>query len=181
MIATWREGVWRNAERLVRAQNDAERKLVAESIERNATEWANWIRREFQYGGPFNRNKRDALCAKRAERAAAERAAATQDGDVDEDEPPRVGRCDAGVGVGVARRRIGVGVPRCRGRVHLAIARVERVGRCRFVTRRGRLGRVRSCRRPRWLLRGDFRTRRLRPGRYVVTVRRDFRITVRVR
>ncbi|HEX8086759.1 MAG TPA: DUF5995 family protein [Solirubrobacteraceae bacterium] len=75
IIATWREGVWRNAERLVRAQSDEERRLVAESIERNAAEWARWLRQEFRYGGPFDRHAREGLCAKRAARAAAERAA----------------------------------------------------------------------------------------------------------
>ncbi|HEV2812086.1 MAG TPA: DUF5995 family protein, partial [Solirubrobacteraceae bacterium] len=60
IIASWREGVWRNAERLVRAQSDAERELVAESIERNAAEWARWLREEFRYRGPFTRQTRDA-------------------------------------------------------------------------------------------------------------------------
>ena len=74
-IASWREGVWRNAERLVRAQSDEERKLVAESIERNAAMWAEWIKDTFRYGGPFTREHREALCPKRAEHAAAELAA----------------------------------------------------------------------------------------------------------
>ncbi|HEV2062405.1 MAG TPA: DUF5995 family protein, partial [Solirubrobacteraceae bacterium] len=73
MIAGWREGVWRNAERLVRARSDEERRLVAESIERNAAEWARWIREEFRYrpGLPFSRGPREALCPKRAAHAAA--------------------------------------------------------------------------------------------------------------
>ncbi|HEV3001045.1 MAG TPA: DUF5995 family protein [Solirubrobacteraceae bacterium] len=182
-IAGWREGVWRNAERLVAASTDEERRLVAESIEQSAAAWAERIRDVFRYGGPFTRANRDALCPKRAERAARERAALARDDDRRRDDPPAAGRCDAGVGVRVARRRqrIGVGVPRCRGRIRLAIAHVERRGRCRFVTQRGALGRTRSCRRPLWLRTRGFTTRRLRPGRYVVTVQGDFRITVRVR
>ena len=91
MIAGWRENVWRNAERLVRAQSDEERALVAETIERNAAEWARWIRQEFQYGGPFTRAKREALCAKRAERAAQERAALAAEGQAAPQTKPRGG------------------------------------------------------------------------------------------
>ena len=156
IIATWREGVWRNAERLVRAQNDAERKLVAESIERNATEWANWIRREFQYGGPFNRDKRDALCGKRAEHAARERAALARQGSGQDVQ------CDA-IGLRtlrVARRGRRVKI---RGSV-LCRPTAVRIA----VTRRGA--------RPRWnrkpaSTRFAHTSRRLRPGRYVVRVR----------
>jgi len=152
IIASWREGVWRNAERLVRARSDEERRLVAETIERNAAEWATWIRREFQYGGPFNRDKRDALCAKRAERARQEMAASVSQ-DV---------TCQA-IGVRSLRvvrrgRRV-----RVRGRVMCNPTPVEIA-----VTRRGR--------KPRWTrkraaMRFDHTSRRLRPGRYVVRVR----------
>ena len=69
-IAGWREGVWRNAERLVRAQTPAQRALVAQSIEANAATWARSIEAAFPYGGPFTPARRDALCA---QRQAAER------------------------------------------------------------------------------------------------------------
>ncbi|HEX8205384.1 MAG TPA: hypothetical protein VF587_04930, partial [Solirubrobacteraceae bacterium] len=58
-------------------------------------------------------------------------------------------------------------------RVAVSIARRTRGGRCRYVGRRGRLGRPRSCRRVRYVTaRGretwSRRRRRLRKGRYVV-------------
>jgi hypothetical protein len=182
IIASWREGVWRNAERLVRAQSDEERRLVADSIERNAAEWARWMREEFRYGGPFNRATRDALCAKRAERAAAERAAlAAADG------PHRVTRrgvtCDVGSVIGAdRRRRIVVGVPRCHGRVRIAIFRRTRDGRCRFVGRNRSLGAPRACSPVLWLHRTrSLRTRPLPPGRYRVRYGGAKGVLVRVR
>jgi hypothetical protein len=162
IIATWREGVWRNAERLVSARSDAERKLVAESIERNAAEWANWIRREFRYGGPFTRARRDALCAKRAERAAAERAAMRRERALVDRGGRRPPPCRAKV------RAQGRRITMCGKRRRVAIARRTRAGGCRFVTRSGRLGRARSCARPRWVrLR---RTKTLPPGRYTIWI-----------
>jgi hypothetical protein len=158
IVAGWREGVWRNAERLVRAHSDAERRLVAESIERNAAEWARWIREEFRYRGPFNRASRDALCPKRAQRAAAEQVAPAA--------PAGAERCDAAPAVRRRGRRILVTSP-CGG--DLVIARRMRDSRCRFVTRSGRLGAPRRCGRPTVL--ADVRrfgTRPLPPGAYVV-------------
>ena len=35
-VKGWREGVWRNAERLLNAKTEAERQFVAQSIEQNA-------------------------------------------------------------------------------------------------------------------------------------------------
>ncbi|HEX2087412.1 MAG TPA: DUF5995 family protein [Solirubrobacteraceae bacterium] len=161
IIASWREGVWRNAERLVRARSDEERRLVAESIERNAAEWARWIREEFRYRGPFTRANRDALCAKRAERAAADRAALARDG-----APPRRVACTALPAFRVRGDRIVARSP-CGGRI--AIFRVTGDRRCQFVTARGGLGAPRSCGRPRWAFArvGTFRTKALPPGRYV--------------
>ncbi|HEX8205394.1 MAG TPA: DUF5995 family protein [Solirubrobacteraceae bacterium] len=156
IIATWREGVWRNAERLVRAQSDEERKLVAESIERNAAEWASWIRREFQYGGPFTRERRDALCAKRAERAAADRAAMAR-----EDSGQEV-RCQA-IGVRTLRVTTRGRRARVRGSVMCDPTPVSIA-----VTRRG--GKPRWNRKPA-RMRFSHTSRRLRPGRYVVRVR----------
>ena len=157
-IAGWREGVWRNAERLVRATSDAERAFVAQSIEDNAAAWARLIRDSFAYRPPFDRDRRDALCPERARRAAAERAALAAgerrtEGDV---------TCTAtgirSLHVRVRRRRVSA-----RGGVWCRPTPV-RVS----VTRAGR--------RPRWRrlparLRFAHTTRRLRPGRYVVRVR----------
>jgi hypothetical protein len=39
MVAVWREGVWRNAERLGRATSEAHRELILASIETNAWGW----------------------------------------------------------------------------------------------------------------------------------------------
>jgi hypothetical protein len=43
MVAGWREGVWRNAERLVAATSPAHREVVAASIEHHARLWAEGI------------------------------------------------------------------------------------------------------------------------------------------
>jgi hypothetical protein len=40
LVAAWREGVWRNAERLTAASSPAHRELVAATIEANAHAWA---------------------------------------------------------------------------------------------------------------------------------------------
>lgn len=53
MVAAWREGVWRNAERLVHARTAAERAQVAESIERQAALTAQLIRTTFAYRPPL--------------------------------------------------------------------------------------------------------------------------------
>ncbi len=56
----WREGVWRNAERLMNAGSDAERAQVAQQIEQNAGLWARAIATPQQ---PGYRAQRDAYCA----------------------------------------------------------------------------------------------------------------------
>jgi Family of unknown function (DUF5995) len=61
MVKGWREGVWRNAERLLNARTDAERALVAQSIELNAANWARMI--ASVPGPPGYRGQRDAYCA----------------------------------------------------------------------------------------------------------------------
>jgi len=43
VLKSWREGAWRNAERLVNARSAADRRAVAESIEDNAQLWAQSI------------------------------------------------------------------------------------------------------------------------------------------
>jgi hypothetical protein len=60
-------------------------------------------------------------------------------------------------------------------RVLVAVARRSSGGRCRFLTRRGRLGRARSCRRPRYVVASGRETwrlrRRLPRGRYIAFAR----------
>ena len=62
MVKEWREMVWRNAERLLNAKNDAERREVAQQIEDNAAMWARNIAAPQQ---PGYRAQRDAYCASR--------------------------------------------------------------------------------------------------------------------
>jgi hypothetical protein len=61
MVKGWREGVWRNAERLLNAKSDAERALVAQSIEQNAATWGRMI--AATPGPPGYRRQRDTYCA----------------------------------------------------------------------------------------------------------------------
>ena len=62
MVKGWREGVWRNAERLLNATTAAQRQAVANSIELNAAGWA----RSIASGRvPGYRARRDAYCARR--------------------------------------------------------------------------------------------------------------------
>jgi hypothetical protein len=58
-IAAWREGVWRNAERLVNARTPEEYRRVSDSIEANAAQWARMIAAAPQ---PGYRAQRDAYC-----------------------------------------------------------------------------------------------------------------------
>jgi hypothetical protein len=62
LVKGWREGVWRNAERLLDAKTKAERQQVAESIETNAATWASLIAAEGYGGPPGYRAQRDAYC-----------------------------------------------------------------------------------------------------------------------
>lgn len=55
----WREGVWRNAERLVAARTPEEREVVAQSIEAQAGAWAAFIAAPQV---PGTRAQRDAYC-----------------------------------------------------------------------------------------------------------------------
>ena len=59
LVRGWREGVWRNAERLTNAKSEAERRQVADSIEANANEWAQGIA---AFQTPGDRERRDAYC-----------------------------------------------------------------------------------------------------------------------
>jgi hypothetical protein len=59
MVRGWREGVWRNAERLIAAKDDAERAQVAQQIQDNAATWAQAIAAPPQFG---YRAQRDAYC-----------------------------------------------------------------------------------------------------------------------
>jgi hypothetical protein len=62
MVKGWREGVWRNAERLLDAKTKAERQQVTESIETNAATWASLIAAQGNGGPPGYRAQRDAYC-----------------------------------------------------------------------------------------------------------------------
>jgi hypothetical protein len=59
LVKGWREGVWRNAERLVNARTKAEYRDVVASIEANAANWARMIAAVPQ---PGYRAQRDAYC-----------------------------------------------------------------------------------------------------------------------
>jgi hypothetical protein len=61
-VKGWREGVWRNAERLLTARTDAERSLVEATIEGNAAAWAQLMAAP---QAPGYRAQRDAYCAAR--------------------------------------------------------------------------------------------------------------------
>ena len=62
MVKGWREGVWRNAERLVNARTPDEHARVVQSIESNAAAWARMIAGPQQ---PGYRAQRDAYCRSR--------------------------------------------------------------------------------------------------------------------
>jgi hypothetical protein len=64
MVRTWREDVWRNAERLTNAKSEEERRQVADSIESNAASWAQGIA---AFKTPGDRARRDAYCAAQLE------------------------------------------------------------------------------------------------------------------
>ena len=59
MVKGWREGAWRNGERLLSARNASERARVAAEIEQNATLWAHAIAEMTQ---PGHRATRDQHC-----------------------------------------------------------------------------------------------------------------------
>jgi hypothetical protein len=60
IVREWRERVWRNAERLVNAESEAERAQVAAEIEADAADWARGIA---AVQTPGYRADRDAYCA----------------------------------------------------------------------------------------------------------------------
>jgi hypothetical protein len=59
LVRTWREQVWRNAERLLNARSDAERERIARQIEANAAAWARLMSAPEE---PGYRAQRDAYC-----------------------------------------------------------------------------------------------------------------------
>ena len=63
MVKGWREEVWRNAERLLRAKDAAERRQVATQIHQGAAAWARTIAAPQQ---PGYRAQRDLYCANHA-------------------------------------------------------------------------------------------------------------------
>ena len=60
MVREWREQVWRNAERLIEAKTDADRKQVADQIQSYAAGWAQGIATQAMPGYGASR---DAYCA----------------------------------------------------------------------------------------------------------------------
>ncbi len=62
MVKVWRERVWRNAERLVNASSEEERRAVADDIQANAAYWAQGMA---AFQTPGDRERRDAYCASR--------------------------------------------------------------------------------------------------------------------
>jgi hypothetical protein len=60
MVKEWREGVWRNAERLLAARSDSERAQITEQIQQYAAGWAQMIANPLQV--PDYRAQRDAYC-----------------------------------------------------------------------------------------------------------------------
>ena len=59
LVRSWREGVWRNAERLANAKTEGERRQIADEIEASAAEWARGIA---SFQRPGERARRDAYC-----------------------------------------------------------------------------------------------------------------------
>jgi hypothetical protein len=62
MVKEWREVVWRNAERLVNATSDEERRAIAEDIRTRAADWARGMA---SVQTPGDRERRDSYCASR--------------------------------------------------------------------------------------------------------------------
>ena len=62
MVKGWRENVWRNAERLLAATSDAERRRIADEIEARAADWARGMA---AVETPGDRERRDAYCRSR--------------------------------------------------------------------------------------------------------------------
>lgn len=63
LLVSWRESAWQNAVRLAEAKNDAERRLVGQSIEEYALSQARSIYAGSVYGPGETTAARDALCA----------------------------------------------------------------------------------------------------------------------
>ncbi len=75
MVKGWREGVWRNAERLLSARTPAERQRVTDAIETNAATWARLI--ASGQVPPGYRAQRDAYCAAGGSKSGGTQAAVT--------------------------------------------------------------------------------------------------------
>jgi Family of unknown function (DUF5995) len=60
LVQSWREGAWRNGERLMNARSGAERAQIVASIDANADAWADFIAKPQR---PGYRKTRDAYCA----------------------------------------------------------------------------------------------------------------------
>ena len=62
MVKGWRERVWRNAERLVNAGSEEERRAIADEIETQAADWARGMA---AFQSPGDRERRDSYCRER--------------------------------------------------------------------------------------------------------------------
>lgn len=136
LLQSWREGVWRNAERLVNAGSPAARAQVAASIEAYAEGVGRVIRAATQ-AGPAARNARAAWCAKHGGQDPAAGAAVAP--------APVGGNARAGTVAlaagslradrGLRRVRVPLRCPAtagpCRGRIVLAVPRGGPVLRAR--------------------------------------------------
>jgi hypothetical protein len=69
LVRSWREEVWRNAERLVNASSSQERQTVANQIKANAAAWGRMITAGL--GVPGYRARRDVYCAQHLGRSGA--------------------------------------------------------------------------------------------------------------
>jgi hypothetical protein len=65
LVKSWRERVWRNAERLVNAKSEEERRAVSDDIQANAADWARGMA---TFQTPGDRERRDAYCRERLAR-----------------------------------------------------------------------------------------------------------------
>lgn len=81
LLQSWREGVWRNAERLTSAQTDSARRQVAASIEAYAATVGRLLLETFRYrDGGAQRAARDAWCAQHGGQDPNRASSSTQPG-----------------------------------------------------------------------------------------------------
>jgi hypothetical protein len=135
LLQSWREGVWRNAERLTNARTEGERRQVGASIEAYAASVGRVLLETFRYrDGGAQRAARDAWCAQHGGQDPGREAASARPGRAFLFGPRRT----------LLRRdrtiRVRVGCPQastgCRGRARIQRGR-RRVGLRRLALRPG--------------------------------------------